>query len=120
VPEFGRTDRSVGCRRARTARSSTSTAGALTLELSLAWSSTNLYLKPLDLADAPRARLGSGGKEQPHQRGGVLIGITKTELRGRLALACADGRPRTFLCSGCGAHLTLADRVVGAGARSSR
>jgi hypothetical protein len=68
------------------------------------------------------------------------MGITKVELRGRPALACggcgeiilfleregdwyesgADGRPRSFVCSGCGAHLTLVDRVVGAGARSSR
>jgi len=68
------------------------------------------------------------------------MGITKVEVRGRLALACggcgeiilfvgrerdwyetdADGRPRSFVCSGCGTHLTLADRVVGPGARSSR
>jgi hypothetical protein len=67
------------------------------------------------------------------------MGITKVEVSGRLALACrgcaeiilflgrerewyesgADGRPRSFVCSGCGAHLTLADRVVGAGAGSS-
>ena len=68
------------------------------------------------------------------------MGITGVEVSGRLALACggcaeiivllgherdwyesgADGRPRNFACGGCGAHLTLADRVVGAGARSSR
>jgi len=68
------------------------------------------------------------------------MGITRVEVSGRLALACrgcgeiilfvgrerdwyepsADGRPRSFVCGGCGAHLTLADRVVGAGARSSR
>ena len=68
------------------------------------------------------------------------MGMTKVEVSGRLALACrgcgeiivlpgrerdcyesdADGRPRSFACSGCGACLTLADRVVGAGARSSR
>ena len=68
------------------------------------------------------------------------MGITRVEVSGRLALACrgcgefivllgrerdwyepsVDGRPRSFVCSGCGAHLTLADRVVGAGARSSR
>jgi hypothetical protein len=68
------------------------------------------------------------------------MGITKVEVSERLALACrgcgeiilflgrerdwyesgADGRPRSFVCSGCGAHLTLADRVVGAGVRSSR
>jgi hypothetical protein len=67
------------------------------------------------------------------------MGITKAELRGPLALACrrcgeiivflgrerdwfesgADGRPRSFVCSGCGGQLTLADRVVGAGARPS-
>jgi hypothetical protein len=66
-----------------------------------------------------------------------VMGITRVEVSGRLALACggcgeiilflgrevdwyesdADGRPRSFVCSGCGAHLTLADRVVGAGAR---
>jgi hypothetical protein len=68
------------------------------------------------------------------------MGITSIEVSGRLALACrgcgeiiiflglerdwyesdADGRPRSFVCSGCGTHLTLADRVVGPGARSSR
>ena len=68
------------------------------------------------------------------------MGITGVEVSGRLQLACrgcaeiilflgrerdwyesgADGRPRSFVCSGCGTHLTLADRVVGAGAKSSR
>ena len=58
--------------------------------------------------------------------------ITRVEVSGRLALACggcgeiilflgrerdwyepgADGRPRSFLCSGCGQRLTLANRVV--------
>ena len=67
------------------------------------------------------------------------MGITRVEVTGRLALACrgcaeiilflgrevdwyesgADGRPRSFVCSGCGAPLTLADRVLGAGAGSS-
>jgi hypothetical protein len=67
------------------------------------------------------------------------MGITGVEVSGRLALACsgcgeiilflgrerdwyesdADGRPRSFVCGGCGARLTLADRVLGAGARSS-
>jgi len=69
-----------------------------------------------------------------------VIGLTRVEVSARLALACrgcgeiilflgrerdwyepgADGRPRSFVCSGCGAHLTLADRVVGPGTRSSR
>ena len=68
------------------------------------------------------------------------MGITRVRIAGRLALACrgcreiivllgrerdwyesdADGRPRSFACSGCGACLTLADRVVGAGTQSSR
>ena len=68
------------------------------------------------------------------------MGITRVEVSGGLALACggcgeiivllgrerdwyesgADGRPRSFVCSGCGTHLTLADRVIGAGVRSSR
>jgi hypothetical protein len=68
------------------------------------------------------------------------MGITRVEVSGRLALACrgcgelilivgrergwyesgTDGRLRSFVCSGCGTHLTLADRVVGPGARSSR
>jgi hypothetical protein len=68
------------------------------------------------------------------------MGITRVEVSGRLALACcgcgeiivfmwcesdwfepdADGRLRSFVCSGCSGRLTLADRVVGAGARSSR
>ena len=58
---------------------------------------------------------------------------------GRLALACGgcgeivlllgrgrdwyeagdDGRPRGFPCGGCGARLTLADRVLGTTLRSS-
>jgi hypothetical protein len=58
--------------------------------------------------------------------------ITKVEVYGRLALACggcgeiilflgrerdwyepsADGRPRSFICSGCSGQLTLANRVV--------
>lgn len=58
--------------------------------------------------------------------------ITKVEVCGRLALACGgcgeiilflgrgrdwyepgtDGRPRSFLCSGCGQQLTLANRMV--------
>jgi hypothetical protein len=58
--------------------------------------------------------------------------ITRIEVCGRLALACggcgeiihflererdwyepsADGRPRSFMCGGCGAQLTLANRVV--------
>ena len=60
------------------------------------------------------------------------MGITKVKVCGRLGLACsrcgelilflgrerdwyepgANGRPRSILCSGCGAQLTLADRVV--------
>ncbi len=59
---------------------------------------------------------------------------TKVKVSGRLALACGgcgelilflrrerdwyeasdDGRPRSFPCGGCGAQLTLANRVVGA------
>jgi hypothetical protein len=66
--------------------------------------------------------------------------ITRVGISGRLALACrgcteiilflgrerdwyesgADGRPRNFACGGCGTRLTLADRVVGAGARPFR
>jgi hypothetical protein len=58
--------------------------------------------------------------------------VTRVEIAGRLALACggcgelilflgrerdwyepdADGRPRNFVCSGCGQRLTLADRAV--------
>jgi hypothetical protein len=68
------------------------------------------------------------------------MGITRVEVSGRLALACsgcaeiilflgrerdwyessADGRLRSFVCSGCGAPLALANRVVGPGVRSSR
>jgi hypothetical protein len=68
------------------------------------------------------------------------MGMTKVEVSGRLALACrgcggiivlpgrerdcyesdADGRPRSFACGGCGARLTLADRVVGSGSRTFR
>ena len=60
------------------------------------------------------------------------MGKTRVGVCGRLALACggcgeiilflgrgrdwyeagADGRPRSFMCSGCGAQLTLANRVV--------
>jgi len=66
--------------------------------------------------------------------------ITRVGISERLALACrgcgeiivllgrekdwyesgADGRPRSFACGGCGARLTLADRVVGVGVRSFR
>ena len=62
---------------------------------------------------------------------------TDAETSGRLALACGgcgeivlllgrdrgwyepgvSGGPRGFPCGGCGVRLTLADRVVGAGAR---
>jgi hypothetical protein len=68
------------------------------------------------------------------------MGITRVRISGRLALACrgcgeiilfmgrerdwyesgADGRPRSFVCGGCGACHTLANRVVGPGVRSSR
>jgi hypothetical protein len=60
------------------------------------------------------------------------VDITKVKVSGRLALACggcgeiilflgrerdwyepgSDGRPKSFLCSGCGQQLTLANRVV--------
>ena len=60
------------------------------------------------------------------------MGITRVRISGRLALACrgcgeiilfvgrerdwyesgTDSRPRSSVCSGCGAHLTLADRVI--------
>ncbi len=65
---------------------------------------------------------------------------TRVKVSGRLALACGgcgeiilflscerdwyeagdDGRPRSFPCGGCGAHLTLANRVVGASTRPPR
>jgi hypothetical protein len=58
--------------------------------------------------------------------------ITRAKVSGRLALACggcgkiilflgreadwykpgSDDRPRSFVCSGCGQRLTLANRVV--------
>ncbi len=74
------------------------------------------------------------------RRGGeTLAKTTKVRVSGRLALACDgcgelilflgrerdwyeagdDGRPRSFPCGGCGERLTLANRVVGAGARPS-
>jgi hypothetical protein len=111
----------------------------LNLELSFAWPSTTLYLKALHLARTYEAGLGLEYRELAHQRG-TLMGITKVKVSGRLALACSgcgelilflgrerdwyepapDGRPRSFLCGGCGEQLTLANRVVGAGARRSR
>jgi hypothetical protein len=65
--------------------------------------------------------------------------ISEVEVSGRLALVCsgcgevilfvgrerdwyvpgADGRPRRFVCGGCGGLLTLADRVV-EGPRTTR
>jgi len=68
------------------------------------------------------------------------MGITKVRVSGRLALVCggcgeiilflgrerdwyepgADGRPRSFLFSGCGQQLTLANHVVGASGASAR
>ncbi len=67
------------------------------------------------------------------------MSTTEVKVGGRLALTCGgcgeiilflgrerdwyeagvDGRPRSFACGGCGAQLTLANRVVGAGARPS-
>ena len=67
------------------------------------------------------------------------MGTTEVRVGGRLALACGrcgelilflgrerdwyetgdDGRPRSFTCGGCGARVTLANRVVEGGARSS-
>ena len=69
-----------------------------------------------------------------------MAGTTEAGASGRLALACGrcgeivlllgrergwyepgvSGGPRGFPCGGCGAQLTLADRVVGYGARPSR
>jgi hypothetical protein len=63
---------------------------------------------------------------------GKAMDIIKVEVHGRLALACggcgeiivflghgrdwyvpgAHGRPRSFMCSGCGGQLTLANRIV--------
>jgi hypothetical protein len=68
------------------------------------------------------------------------MGTTKVEVCGRLVLACggrgeillflqrerdwyepgAAGRPKSFLCGGCGAQLSLANRVVGASVRPPR
>ena len=65
--------------------------------------------------------------------------ITKVKVSGRLAIACGgcgeiilflgregdwfeagdDGRTKSFPCGGCGARLTLANRIVGAGALPS-
>ena len=110
----------------------------MNLDLSFAWPSTTLYLKPLDLAETLRVPLGSGAWSNCTGGDGYM-GITKVGITGRLSLACCgcgeiilflgrerdwyesgtDSRPRSFVCSGCGAHLTLADRVIGPGARSS-
>ena len=140
VPEFGRTGRSVGYGLGRAAQASPSSARSVTLEHSFAWPSTTLYLKPLDLAEAPRVPLSSVARSDCTGGDGYVGSITRVGISGRLALACSgcgeiilflgrerdwfepgtDGRPRSFVCSGCGARLTLADRVVGPGARSLR
>ena len=108
-------------------------ARALKVDLNLAWTSTTIYLKALYLASAPWARLGSRRvAEAQEEDEGRAMRVTEVELSGRLALACggcgevilflgrerdwyepgSDGRPRRFPCGGCGALLTLADRVV--------
>lgn len=68
-----------------------------------------------------------------HKRG-TVVDKTEVKVGGRLALACgrcgeiilflgrerdwyepgANGQPKSFPCGGCGARLTLANRVVGA------
>jgi len=102
------------------------------LELSFVYPSTTLYLKPLHLARPPHMRLGSAARRAAAPEGEVLMGITKVEVSGHPALACggcgeiilflgrerdwyepdANGRLRNFLCSGCGAELTLANQTV--------
>jgi hypothetical protein len=113
---------------------------SINLDLSFAWPSTTLYLKALDLAQTPRLPLGSVARSDCTGGDGHMGSITRVGISGRLALACrgcteiilflgrerdwyesgADGRPRNFACGGCGARLTLADRVVGSGSRPFR
>jgi len=100
------------------------------VDLNLACPSIPIYLKPPDLAETPRARLVSGHGANASE--GRAMGTTKVKVSRRLALACggcgevilflgrerdwyeagAEGRPRSFMCSGCGERLTLADRVM--------
>ena len=103
------------------------------VDLNFAYTSTSIYLKALHLASAPQARLGSRRvAEAQEEDEGRAMRITEVEVSGRLALACGGcgevilfvgreqdwyepgsvGRPRRFPCGGCGALLTLADRVV--------
>jgi hypothetical protein len=67
----------------------------------------------------PAAAYGTAGQGDPN----LSLYRMAFEARAQPRLTYdsgADGRPRSFVCSGCGTHLTLADRVVGAGVRSSR
>jgi hypothetical protein len=58
VQAFDRPYRSLG--NGWAAETSPSTVRFVNLDHSFAWSSTTLYLKPLDLAQTTRAGLGSG------------------------------------------------------------
>jgi hypothetical protein len=107
----------------------------LKVDLNFACTSTSIYLMALHLASAPQARLGSrrvAKAQEEDDDEGRAMRVTEVEVSGRLALACggcgevilfvgrerdwyepgSDGRPRRFPCGGCGALLTLADRVV--------
>jgi hypothetical protein len=98
VPAFDRPYRSLANGWGRMAQTSPSTAGPLNLDHSFAWPSTPLYLKPLDLAQTHRAGLGSGhGTKAPE---GKVMGKTRVEVCGRLALACG----------GCGEIILFLER----------
>jgi hypothetical protein len=86
VPAFHRPYRSLANGWGRVAQTSPSTVRSVNLDLSFAWLSTILYLKPLDFAQTHRAGLGLGdGANTPERKD---MRITRVEVCGRLALAC--------------------------------
>jgi hypothetical protein len=97
-----------------------------------------MYLRSLDEGLVQLAEVTSTCRQVSIDATHCYMGITSVGISGRLALACrgcgeiilflgrerdwyepgTNVRPRSFVCSGCGTSLT--DRVVGAGATSSR
>jgi hypothetical protein len=68
VPAFHRPYRSLANGWSRAAQTSPSTVRSVNLDLSFAWLSTTLYLKPLDLAQTPFPHYETDKAEDPSQK----------------------------------------------------